>query len=444
MHTARWSLSKASSFCSFAMAITLLGCGEDERANAVGGAGGTNGASGTGGSGGAGAPATCDFALSPGQNDTEALQTALIEADPDSTICLRPGVYEVEKELVLTGTAGITVRGIGASRDEVVLDFAKQDRGDEAMDVVEANRFTLESVTLKDPPGDGVKVSNSDRPTFRDIKAYWSAGSVTANGAYALYPALSNNVLIEHCEVVGASDAGIYLGQTHTGIVRHNKAYGNVVGIEAENSIDVAIYDNEAWDNTCGILVVNLPGLTKKVMSGASVFDNLVHDNNRENFAEEGAFVGSVPRGTGILIAMAHDTQVYANTLRGNGGPAILILSWPTIAFLTGLAANDDQYDQFSEGSYLHDNVFSGNGATPPVEFTGEPLSLTPPIEAILWDGFVDTMKPAASVEQRRQCIINNTGASFRNFNVPDLANPKTDLAAHACAHAPLPRVVLR
>jgi parallel beta-helix repeat protein len=440
MLIARSSFSKASSFCSFAIAITLLGCGEDERASAVGGASGNGGA---GGSGGASAPATCDIALSPGDSDTETLQTALIEADPDSTICLQPGTYSVNKELTLTGTAGITVRGIGASRDDVVLDFANQDGGDEAMDV-QADRFTLESVTLKDPPGDGVKVSNSDRPTFRDIKAYWSAGSETANGAYALYPALSDNVLIEHCEVVGASDAGIYLGQSATGIVRHNKAYGNVVGIEAENSTDVAIYDNEAWDNTCGILVVNLPGLTKKVMRGASVFDNLVYDNNRENFAEEGAFVGSVPRGTGILIAMAHDTQVYANTLRDNGGPAVLILSWPTIAFLTQLAANDDQYDQFSEGAYVHDNVFSGNGATPPVEFTGEPLSLTPPIEAILWDGFVDATKPTAGLEQRRQCIVNNTGVSFRNFNVPDLANPSTDLAAHTCAHAPLPRVVLK
>jgi parallel beta-helix repeat protein len=296
MHTAWWSFRKASSFTSLvALAMILIGCGEDE-ASAVGGASGTGG---SGGTGGAGAPATCDITLSPGENDTEVLQTALIEADPDSTICLQPGTYEVEKELLLTGTAGITVRGIGASRDDVVLDFAKQDAGDEAVDV-QADRFTLESVTLKDPPGDGVKVSNSDRPTFRDIKAYWSAGSDTANGAYALYPALSNNVLIEHCEVVGASDAGIYLGQSTTGIVRHNKAHGNVVGIEAENSTEVAIYDNEAWNNACGILVVNLPNLTKKVMRGASVFDNLVYDNNHENFAEEGAFVGSVPQGTGI------------------------------------------------------------------------------------------------------------------------------------------------
>jgi parallel beta-helix repeat protein len=308
---------------------------------------------------------------------------------------------------------------------------------------VQAHRFTLEGLTLKDPPGDGVKVSNSDRPTFRNVKAYWTAGSVSSNGAYALYPALSNNVLIEHCEVVGAADAGIYLGQSTTGIVRHNKAYGNVIGIEAENSTDVAIYDNEAWDNTCGILVVSLPGLTKKEMRRASVFDNLVYGNNRENFGAAGTFVADMPRGSGILIASADQTHVYANTLRDNGGPAILVFSWPTVAFLTGLAANDDQFDQFSEGSYLHDNTFSGNGSSPEEVYTGAPLGLTPPVESILWDGFVDSTKDAAGLEQRRLCILNNFGATFRNINVPDLANPKTDLAAHDCAQAPLTRVVL-
>jgi len=437
MHTA-WSSFRKGSSCSslLVIAIALFGCGEDERANAVSGA---SGSGGDGGSGGAGAPATCNIALAPGENDTEVLQTALIEADPDSTICLRPGTYVFEKELLLTGTAGITLRGIGASRDEVVLDFSAQDGGDEAIDVLQADRFTLEGVTLKDPPGDGVKVSNSDRPTFRNVKAYWAAGSAPTNGAYALYPALSDNVLIEHCEVIGAADAGIYLGQSTTGVVRHNKASGNVIGIEAENSIDVAIYDNEAWDNTCGILVVSLPGLTKKEMRGASVFDNLVYDNNRENFGEEGGFLANVPKGTGILIASADQTHVYANTLRSNGGAALLILSWPTVAVLTGLEANDDQYDQYSEGTYVHDNSFNDNGRSPPAIFT-EVLSLATPLEAILWDGFEDAMK---AVEQRRLCILNNAGASFRNVNVADLANPKTDLTAHACAHSPLPRVVL-
>ena len=84
-----------------------------------------------------------------------------------------------------------------------------------------------------------------------------------------------------------------------------------------------------------------------------------------------------MPKGSGILIASADETHVYANTLRGNGGAAILVLSWPTVALLAGLAANDDQYDQYSEGSYIHDNIFSGNGSSPAAVFTD--LGLMPP-----------------------------------------------------------------
>ena len=135
---------------------------------------------GTGGVGGnSGVPVTCDITLSPGENDAEALQTALIEADPDSTICLRPGTYVLRKGAPVHRNGGrhrARHRGDRATRSCSTL--PRRTAGDEAIDVVQADRFTLERLTLKDPPGDGVKVSNSDRPTFRDVKAYWAAGSV--------------------------------------------------------------------------------------------------------------------------------------------------------------------------------------------------------------------------------------------------------------------------
>ncbi len=446
------SFARSPFHCSLALsclfAFALTGCGSNPGPAGSGGssgAAGSGGTGGTGGSGGSGAPATCDIALSPSTSgsDNDAVQTAFIEAKPDSTICFNPGTYKFTAELLLNGTAGVTVRGIGASRDDVVLDFSGQDEGDEAVDV-QADRFTLEHLTLIDAPGDGVKVSNSDRPTFRDVKASWRAGSVTTNGAYALYPALCSNVLIEHCEVEGAADAGIYLGQSTTGVVRHNKAHGNVIGIEAENSEDVAIYDNESWDNTCGILVVALPGLTKKITKRTSVHDNIVHDNNRANFGLESAFVSTVPKGSGILIASADETHVYGNTLRGNGSPGILVVSWPTIVALGGPAANDPAFDQYAETAYLHDNMFENNGAAPDAVYTGAPLSLTPPIASIMWDGFTDTMKDANTAPSRKLCLQNNVGATYLNINVPDLTHPLTDVAAHDCVYAPLTPVAFK
>ena len=55
---------------------------------------------------------------------------------------------------------------------------------------------------------------------------------------------------------------GIYVGQSKNVIIRNNKAYYNVAGIESENSSQVEIHDNEIYQNTGGLLIFNLPHLT--------------------------------------------------------------------------------------------------------------------------------------------------------------------------------------
>jgi parallel beta-helix repeat protein len=97
--------------------------------------------------------------------------------------------------------------------------------------------------------------------------------------------------------VVGAADAGVYVGQSRNVIVRNNIARKNVAGIEIENCIDADVYGNEAFDNTAGILVFALPNLDEKVSTRTNVHDNTIHDNNRDNFAEPGTVVATVPPG---------------------------------------------------------------------------------------------------------------------------------------------------
>ena len=62
--------------------------------------------------------------------------------------------------------------------------------------------------------------------------------SLTTNGAYGIYPVESKDVLIDSVLVRGASDAGIYVGQSRNIIVRHSTAVENVAGIEIENSFE--------------------------------------------------------------------------------------------------------------------------------------------------------------------------------------------------------------
>src|SRR3546814_5024171 len=96
---------------------------------------------------------------------------------------------------------------------------------------------------------------------MRRVRAEWTGGPSTDNGAYGLYPVQVDNVLIEDSVVKGASDAGIYVGQSTNIIVRNNRAEGNVAGIEIENSTGADVYGNTTTGNTGGILLFNIPDL---------------------------------------------------------------------------------------------------------------------------------------------------------------------------------------
>jgi parallel beta-helix repeat protein len=307
---------------------SLVACGGDDGSTT-----GTGGGGGAGGSGGASAQACegvdtsgCDVALAPSDDDTSAVQTALIEATSGSTVCLCPGNYSFENELSLT-VPDVTVRGLGATRDDVVLDFAAQVAGDDGFSVT-SDGFTIERLSIKNSPGNGVVVTGAENVTFRDLHVSWDAGSVTENGAYAVYPVKCSKVIVEDCEIVGAADAGIYVGQSSQAIVRNNVVYGNVAGIEFENTLDGEAYGNDIYDNAAGILVFALPNLDVKESLRTNVHDNLIHDNNRENFAEPGTVVAAVPPGIGFLNLAADDVEIHANDFEGNQTASILVVSY--------------------------------------------------------------------------------------------------------------------
>ena len=65
----------------------------------------------------------------------------------------------------------------------------------------------------------------------------------------------SDHVLIEDAESVGASDAGIYVGQTNKAIIRNSRAAYDVFGFEIENVQDGEYDGNLAECNTGGFLV---------------------------------------------------------------------------------------------------------------------------------------------------------------------------------------------
>lgn len=367
----------------------------------------------------------CDVVLSAsGEDDSNDVQTALIDAQSGNHVCFCPGQYSFEKELSLTVT-DVTVRGLGESRDDVVLDFAAQTVGDDGVTVT-SDGFTIEHLSVKNTPGNGVVVSGADDVTFRDIKVSWDAGSVTENGAYAVYPTGSRRVIVEDSEVVGASDAGIYVGQCEQAIVRNNVVRGNVAGIEVENTLDAEVVGNEAYDNSAGILVFVLPNLEVKEGKRCKVHGNNVYENNRKNFAEMGTVVRSVPAGTGMLLLAADETEVHDNVITDNISTAVLLVSYETLAQLSGVML-DPETDPYLESTYIHDNEMSGNGGEPKNALG---LLAIVPLEDVLWDGLEATTGSA-------DLCLGSSPPSFRNFagvdGIADSNLHSTDTTPHQC-----------
>lgn len=261
----------------------------------------------------------------------KSLQTQLITVADGDTIELPEGNFMFTRGISMDGKANVLIRGRGA--DKTILSWKNQVEGAQGFLVSNCSNVTLEDFSIEDAKGDNLKVNDTKGITIRRIRSSWTGGPKTENGAYAIYPVLCTRVLLEGCTAVGSSDAGIYVGQSDSVIIRNNLAYWNVAGIESENSRWVEIYDNEAYDNSGGLLVFDLPGLTQYGHS-TRAYRNRIHDNNHENFAQEGNIVASIPPGSGVMILATHDVEMYENEITNNKTVGVAIISYELIAAL--------------------------------------------------------------------------------------------------------------
>ncbi|HJN97590.1 MAG TPA: parallel beta-helix domain-containing protein, partial [Candidatus Marinimicrobia bacterium] len=184
------------------------------------------------------------------------LQTQFILAEPGDTITIPEGLHPIRGTLSIEGKIDLVIRG--KSMDQSILSFSNQDEGAQGISITNSTNITLEGFTIQDTKGDAIKIQYTDGIVFRRVKAEWTGGPKETNGAYGLYPVQCQNVLIENSVSIGASDAGIYVGQSNDIVVRYNTAYDNVAGIEIENSNNAEVYENHSYHNTGGILIFDL------------------------------------------------------------------------------------------------------------------------------------------------------------------------------------------
>ena len=287
------------------------------------------------------------------QNIEKDLQTALIMANDGDTINIPEGYFKFSNSLLMDEKSNVVFRGAGI--DKTILSFKNQAEGAEGLKIADCKNILLEDFTIEDAAGDNIKVTDTDGITFRRVKAQWTGKVSEKNGAYALYPVLCKNVLIENCIAIGSSDAGIYVGQSDSVIIRNNEAYQNVAGIESENSNFVEIYGNIAINNTGGILVFDLPGLTQ-YGENIKVYNNVVKENNYRNFAPEGNIVGVVPPGTGIMLLATRNVEVYKNEIRDNRSAGIAIISYELVSAISEEETEEANEEQAGSAQRVNSN----------------------------------------------------------------------------------------
>ncbi|MEM7004096.1 MAG: parallel beta-helix domain-containing protein, partial [Pseudomonadota bacterium] len=194
-------------------------------------------------------------AAAAGTDFPAQLRLALETAEPGQVIEVPAGTHVFKRSLVLN-TDGVTIRGAGM--DKSILSFKGQLAGAEGLSV-NASDFTIEDLAIEDTVGDALKVNEGENIVIRRVRTEWTNGPDVKNGAYGIYPVQTVNTLVEGSVAIGASDAGIYVGQSQQVVVRNCRAEYNVAGIEIENTINADVYDNVTTNNTGGILVFNMP-----------------------------------------------------------------------------------------------------------------------------------------------------------------------------------------
>ncbi|WP_337678491.1 parallel beta-helix domain-containing protein [Novosphingobium ginsenosidimutans] len=321
--------------------------------------------------------------VAAGENAQARLQEALILAEPGDVVELGAGRFTLTDGLSLDVT-GVTVRGAGM--DATVLDFTGQKGAGEGL-LVTSDEVTLRDFAVENTKGDGIKSKGADNIVYYRVRVTWTGGPKETNGAYGIYPVSSTGVLVDGCKVSGASDAGIYVGQSKAITVRYNYVEQSVAGIEIENSRDALVTGNLVTRNTGGILVFDLPNLP--VMGGGNVVirDNLVVGNDTPNFAPKGNIVAGVRRGTGVMVMANDGVMVGRNQFDGNPTTSIMVVSYP-------LAFADARYNPAPRNVLIGGNRFGRDGYDP--QLPGAATLLTAfggSLPPVLWDGLGDPPK---------------------------------------------------
>ncbi len=284
------------------------------------------------------------IAVKPGQ----LIQDAVNQASPGDTIQVFPGTYS---ETVYVDKDDITLIGVIQEGKWPVLDGMGK-----------LNDAVLYS-------GNGIRVENLKIVKFKGNAIMGQAGNnfvirhnwIVDTGVYGIFPQFGQNGLIEYNVLSGIEDAAIYVGMSDNIHVAHNEVFGNVAGIEIENSRHAVVENNMVYDNAGGILTFITPGLPIKTTFDVIIRNNFIVGNNHKNFGAPGSIVSGVPSGSGIIVMAADDVVIENNVIRDNKNAGIIVSDHKSFANITIDPDSDPNPDRVQ----VMKNLFANNGTEP-------------------------------------------------------------------------------
>lgn len=279
--------------------------------------------------------------VEPGQTIQEVVDQAL----PGDTIEVPYGIYE---ERVVIDMSDIKFFGIPNEAGEWPI-IEGNGTGSDGV-IASGNNFEMAYFQVKNFTSNGVLVEGVTGVYLHDMY-------IENTGVYGVYPVRCTDVLIERIEGTLMNDAAIYAGKSQDVIIRDTVTYGNVIGIELENTVNGEVYNNYAYNNTIGIFIDLLPQLPSKVSMYTKVYNNVSENNNGENFGKPGTAVSLIPPGTGMLILAADHVEVYGNTFRGNKSVGLAIFN-----LTIGFSPEEIDVDPNPDNTYAYDNIYENNG----------------------------------------------------------------------------------
>jgi parallel beta-helix repeat protein len=303
-----------------------------------------------------------------------SIQAAVDAAAPGDVVVVGPGRYH---ERVVIAKSAITIRG----RRGAVLDASGFDVGIRASsgpvvtgpDGIEA----CPQRDLRDIAVDGLRIEGASFSgvLLTGVEGFRLSRGTYAGGEYSVYPVCSRSGIIDRNRVTGTTDGAIYVGQSRDVAVTRNIATRSAIGIEIENSTQIAVRHNVAIGNTAGIAAFVLPQLAIPATEDVVIEGNVVAHNNLPNAVTPGAGdLGAIPTGTGILASGTDRLLIRRNIVVGNDSGGIALLSNP-------LAPADRRIDPDPDDDQIRDNVALHNGLRP------DPLRATVPGADLIYDG---------------------------------------------------------